>query len=352
MVKNQVIGHSEDPSLDFYTTAGDTAARNSNLMHAGYDTTARHAVESWMTGPFHALGILDPRLKQVGYGTFRERGHDASFEFAAALDVLRGFGDSSGTTYPVKYPGPGTTTFLSKYTGNEAPDPLTSCPQDYSAPTGAPIMLELKSFAPLVTSSLTDDKGNTLAHCTFDSATYVNPSASIQNDARSVLAARSAIVMIPKAPLKSGSTYNVSITAGLTTTAWSFKVGDTAAPSTRITTPAHGMSYDQDQFRKLQGTSVGGARKVQISLAKYMNDQTCRFWTGTKFVTRSCTSRVWLNAQGTSSWSYSLSSKLQSSTGNSSIANYLLWTRGKDASGNVESAFKLQRNYVGFNITP
>ncbi|MCA1706887.1 MAG: CAP domain-containing protein [Actinobacteria bacterium] len=352
MVKNQVIGHSEDPSLPFYTIGGDLAARNSNLTHSEYAPTAPQAIASWMTAPFHALGILDPRLKRVGYGKFREHGHDRSFEFAAALDVLQGLGDSSGTTLPVQYPAPNKKTFLAKYSGGESPDPLTSCP-GYSAPTGAPIMLQLTSFAPVVTSSLQDGNGNVLDHCVFDSSTYVNPSSGVQNDARAVLAARSAIVMIPKAPLTSGTTYQVSITAGLSTTAWSFKVGDVTAPITKVTTPVHGTTYDRDRLRALEGTAAGDdTRRVQISLAKYMDNRTCRFWTGSKFVTRGCTDRIWINAQGTGSWSYSLPSKLASSIGDSTIANYVLWSRGKDASGNVESSFKLGRNYAGFNVSP
>jgi uncharacterized protein YkwD len=351
MVENQVIGHSEDPGLAFYTPGGDNAAQHSNLTRGSYSMSDRAAVESWMMGPFHAIGILDPRLKKVGYGTFRERGHDPSFEFAAALDVLNGLESAPvGLAYPVRFPGPNQTTFLSEYRGGENPDPLSPC-AGYSAPTGAPIMLQLKLPAPVVAHSFKMAGGPELDSCIYDSTTYTNPTFSIQQNARAVLGARNAIVLVPRSPLKSGKTYDVSITHGLTTTAWSFKVGDVVAPITKISAPSHGGQYDRDDLRNLTGSSAADTARVEVAVAKYLTNGSCKFWNGSTFVKRRCSSRVWLKASGASNWSYRLSSKLAPTVGGSSIANYLMWSRARDKSGNVERNFKPGRNYVGFNIT-
>ncbi|MEA2499421.1 MAG: hypothetical protein QOH26_1826 [Actinomycetota bacterium] len=351
MVKNQMMGHTEDPGLSFFTQAGKTAAENSNLTRGSYTMSHRAAIESWMVGPFHGIGIIDPRLKQVGYGAFREQGHDPSFEFGAALDVLRGRGTApSGLVYPIKYPGANKTTYLSKYKGGETPDPLSPC-AGYSAPTGAPVMLQLKSPSVVVDSSFSKAGGGELPHCIYDGTTYINPNLSVQQDARAVLSNRNAIVLIPRSPLQSGATYDVSITHGITTTEWSFKVGDVAAPVTKILQPAHGVTYDSDKLRTYTGTSSSDASRVEVSFAKYLTNGDCRFWNGSKFVARGCNKRIWLKASGTKSWSFRAPAHLASSTDDSPIANYLLWARGRDASGNQEKNLKIGRNYVGFNLS-
>lgn len=143
MTMNNVIGHSEDPSLPYYTAAGDAAAQNSDVYLGFGAGTEQTAIEGWLTGPFHAVGMLDPHLVQTGFGTVR-----SGDRWSATLDVIRGNTNSSSTAgYPVEFPGPGATTTLSRYAGNESPNPLASCP-GYSAPTGVPILLMLGPGSP------------------------------------------------------------------------------------------------------------------------------------------------------------------------------------------------------------
>src|SRR5882724_10929430 len=68
-VRNQVLVHSEDPNLPEYTVEGDRAAHASNGAQA---RSEKDAVDQWMQAPFHALGILDPRLKTVGFGLYTD----------------------------------------------------------------------------------------------------------------------------------------------------------------------------------------------------------------------------------------------------------------------------------------
>ncbi len=140
-VKNDTLGHTENPSLPFYTPEGHTAAQNSNVM-AGSSTgyTDESAIDLWMNGPFHAVGIIDPRLAVTGFGSYRESG--GSFGMAAALDVLRGrSGSTAGVTFPIAWPGHGQRVPVGSYGGSEYPNPLTSCP-GYTAPSGLPIIMQ------------------------------------------------------------------------------------------------------------------------------------------------------------------------------------------------------------------
>jgi hypothetical protein len=140
MVKNNVIGHSEDPSLPWYSPEGDQAARNGNVMvSTNVHATDANAILAWMQGPFHAVPILDPKLAQSGYGSYREA--DGGYQMGATLDVLRGR-TAAPTSFPVFWPGKNAAMPILSYPGGEAPDPLTSCP-GYSVPTGPPIILQL-----------------------------------------------------------------------------------------------------------------------------------------------------------------------------------------------------------------
>src|SRR5688500_11587664 len=63
MVRNDYIGHSEDPGKPGYSALGNEAGLHSNVAGWwGGDPNARQFVEMWMTGPFHAVGILRPNL--------------------------------------------------------------------------------------------------------------------------------------------------------------------------------------------------------------------------------------------------------------------------------------------------
>jgi hypothetical protein len=180
------------------------------------------AIDYWMSGVFHAVGLLDPRLTRSGYGSFYDP-QVIGFAWAAGIDVLRGRHTEAETGYPVMYPGDGTVSPLYGYPGAENPDPLTACP-GYDAPAGAPIFLLLGdgSTVPVVTASSLSENGRVVPHCVFDETDYVNPSPTAQQTGRAVLDARDAVVVIPREPLIPGARYSVSITAGGRTHEWSF----------------------------------------------------------------------------------------------------------------------------------
>ncbi|HLF24749.1 MAG TPA: CAP domain-containing protein [Anaerolineae bacterium] len=236
MVKNDFIGHDEDPGQPFYTPEGQLAAQNSNVMvSSNTGITDNEAIDLWMEGPFHAVGVIDPALLQAGFGSYREA--DGGWQMAAALDVLRGLGSiPASVTFPIKWPSDGMTTLQRAYGGSELPDPLTGCP-GYTAPSGLPIILQIGpgNLTPNVAAHSFTQGATPLEHCVFDETSYANPDGSLQSLGRAILGSRDAIVLIPRAPLAMGATYTVSITANGQTYTWSFTVS--SAAQTTETTP-------------------------------------------------------------------------------------------------------------------
>lgn len=230
MVRNDVIEHDEDPGNPWYTPEGRAAAQNSNLI-VSFDVQATDewAIDGFMQAPFHALGIIDPRLLQVGYGSYREA--DGQFQMAAGLDVIRGMGFSGQTPYPIFWPGNGVSVPIYSYWG-EHPDPLSSCP-GYNTPSGLPIILQLGpgTVTPAVSASSFTGNGQSLEHCVFDETSYRNGDLVQQNLGRTILNARDAVILIPRSPLAPGSTYTASITANGQVYGWTFSLSVKAGES-------------------------------------------------------------------------------------------------------------------------
>jgi hypothetical protein len=230
IVKNDELQHSEDPNNQWYTPEGLSAAQRSNLA-ANHNVNAsdRWAVDTWMQAPFHALGIIDPQLTVVGYGSYREA--DGGFEMGAGLDVLSGGGQTPQTEFPVIWPGSGTTVPILLHWG-EYPSPLTSCP-GYSGQTGLPVILQIGSgeLTPAVSATSFTQGAQPLEHCVFDETNYSNPDAAQQSLGRSILNAHDAIVLIPRIPLSAGTPYTVSISVNGQTYTWSFSVSESPQAS-------------------------------------------------------------------------------------------------------------------------
>ncbi|MCL4813758.1 MAG: CAP domain-containing protein [Vicinamibacteraceae bacterium] len=234
-VKNDILVHPEDAANAWYTPEGDEAGRSSNLAAtSNVNASDRFAVDAWMQAPFHGLGVLDPRLEWVAYGAYREA--DGGLQMVAALDVVRGINWGRAATYPVAWPGHGSSIPLSVeqncpigtvcYWG-EYPDAVASCP-GYAAPAGLPIVLQLGrgNLTPGVTASAFRANGVAMEHCVYSETTYTNPDAAAQNLGRQILDQRDAVVLIPRQPLTTGTTYAVAVTVDGQSYAWEFTVGE------------------------------------------------------------------------------------------------------------------------------
>jgi uncharacterized protein YkwD len=228
MVKNDFIGHTENPDNEWYSPEGEQAAQSSNLAAShSHSADDSYAIDLWMQAPFHAIGILDPRLNQVGYGSFREE--DGGLQMGATLDVIRGLGGlPASVSYPIAWPADGSTLSLTSHY-SEYPDPLSSCP-GYQAPAGIPILLQIGpgDQTPQVLAHSIAQGDQSIEHCVFDETNYSNPDSSAQSLGRAVLGARDAIVLIPKEPLVPGATYTVSLTLANGSYTWSFHVSEAA----------------------------------------------------------------------------------------------------------------------------
>jgi len=83
------------------------------------------------------------------------------------------------------------------------------------APAGGP---------PHVTGSWITEGGQTLAHCIFGESTYSNRDGDQKRLARSILAAHNAIILIPREPLRSGSSYRAVVDVNGLQIDWTFSV--------------------------------------------------------------------------------------------------------------------------------
>jgi hypothetical protein len=215
MVKNDLVTHYETPGVANYTAAGDTAARDSNIfVSSSTSTTDEQSIDWWMGAPFHAMGLMDPRLTQTGFGSYREV--KTGWQLGAAVDTIRG-NSFTGGKYPVFWPGSGATEPLTSYSGNEFPDPLQAC-SGYSMPTGLPVFIEVGGSVSTTAGPIHSFTGNgvPLEHCVIDST---NAAVS------SYLVARGGVIVVPRQPLQSGVKYVVALTVNGVPYSWSFTVG-------------------------------------------------------------------------------------------------------------------------------
>jgi uncharacterized protein YkwD len=215
MVKNNLVTHYETPGTAYYTTAGDVAAQNSNIEVSGStSTTDEQAIDWWMGAPFHAMGMMDPRLATTGYGAYRNAA-STPWQAGFAVDTIRG-NTFTGGKYPVYWPGNGATEPLVTYSGYEWPDPLQACP-GYSMPTGLPVFVEIGGNVQTTAGAHSfTTNGVALDHCIIDA----NNTA-----VGSYLKERGGVIVIPRNPLKNGSKYTVALTVNAVPYTWSFTVG-------------------------------------------------------------------------------------------------------------------------------
>ena len=222
IVKNEVLQHGEESGNRFFTPQGRAAATQSNLfLSYDADDTNSWVIDIWMQSPFHAVGLLDPRLRQVGYGSYRDP--VGAVKTGAALNVAAGLEEATAV-YPIFWPGNRSTVPLDRHWVG-FPSPLQSCP-GYVAPSGLPLIIQFGpgDQDPVVAASSLSADGQSLEHCIFSESTYRNPDLAQQELGRSVLAPRDAVVLVPRAPLTPGVRYTASITVGGRNYVWSFGV--------------------------------------------------------------------------------------------------------------------------------
>lgn len=212
--------HGENPASPYYSLAGARAGVRSNLTYASTDL---QAVGSWITAPFHAVGLMEPGLRTAGFAL----GSIESARLKAGLDVLSGVVDVPDEE--VLFPGPGSRIELNRFTG-EMPHPTEPCGYSADSTWGLPIYA-LLTFDPtaVTTTRLTYPDGTTITgdgassrlcvlteHNAYSSdPTYAYAMATYEN--------RNMVLLFPDDPLTPGA-YSVQIETGGQTGSWSFEI--------------------------------------------------------------------------------------------------------------------------------
>ncbi|MCU1366254.1 MAG: hypothetical protein JWN39_1893 [Ilumatobacteraceae bacterium] len=219
------ITHDETPGLQGYTADGDASGNNSNVaVSSQINAAARSHIELWMTGPFHALGILRPGLKSVGFGMCNLETTPTPWHSGATLDVLHGLTQIAQTA-PVVWPGNGATTSLGQFV-TESPNPLDFCGWT-GQPAGLPILAMMpESFSRNPTATVAGASGAPLDAC------VLSPK-NTSGVAQQILAANNAVVIIPHTKLDP-DTYSVSLTTTARNVSWSFTVDPAAGIATLV----------------------------------------------------------------------------------------------------------------------
>jgi pSer/pThr/pTyr-binding forkhead associated (FHA) protein len=220
--------YEESAGKTGYTESGAREAANLQLEWGCSTYDAAQQIDHWTAGPFHRLAVLDPYLTEAGYG---EASGDGCWVAALRLPTP----PDEVKRYPraIEFPPDGAAAGID-WPGLEAPDPLASCP-GYERPAGLPITLQLgrRVSTNLSAHSLTED-GKPIEHCVFDAPSYLNADSKAQEYGRWNLRNASAVVIVPRAPLRPGSHYAASITANGVPYTWSFTAAENESTFTAI----------------------------------------------------------------------------------------------------------------------
>ncbi|MBP8210757.1 MAG: hypothetical protein KAY11_14420 [Ilumatobacteraceae bacterium] len=260
------IAHDEVPGAPGYTAAGDTAGNNGNVaVSSATSVTQRSFVELWMTGPFHAIGMLRPNLQRVGYGQC-ENASTARWHSGATLDILRGLGQRRSLSAPILFPGNGTVTNLTKFIA-ESPNPVQMCGWGTTG-AGLPVIAMMpEGFSANPTASMTGPSGPI--------ETCVLSRHNTTGSAQSILQGDNAAVVMPRSPLTAG-VYTVSVTTSARSVNWSFTVDPSASDSVAAAgpPPAAGPTSGPNgwepipQARFVDSRIANGATKLLAGVTK------------------------------------------------------------------------------------
>jgi hypothetical protein len=239
--------HTENPASPYYTTDGAQEAASSDLAEGAACTTTE-ALDIWLAAPFHAVGILRAQLTQVALAVEPRKCY-------AGLDVIRGLDYSQpAASTPIIYPGPGSTTDLLTF-GGEEPDPTQTCGWQ-GKQVGLPLVVLLpQAPAQSVTASLkgptgTESTGNRHL-CVVDESTYHSSDPVYGPTGAEILKDDNAVFLIPRNPLRDGSYSAMLQQPGEADISWSFSARATSAQHT-------GESH--------KGTVTLGHRKSPVKL--------------------------------------------------------------------------------------
>lgn len=211
------ITHDEIPGYPGYTTSGDVAGNSGNVaVSSAFGASARSHIELWMTGPFHAIGVLRYNLRSVGFGKC-DNTDTSPWRSGATLNVMSGLVAGVRPATPIVFPGNGTTTNLSRFVA-ETPNPVSFC--GWTGGAGLPVIAMMPEPVSTVSATITGPNGP-LETC----ALY---SGNTTGTAQAILAGDNAVTVLPRSTLTPG-TYTVTVRTQARVVTWSFTVDPAAA---------------------------------------------------------------------------------------------------------------------------
>ena len=221
------ISHDEIPGSPGYTTGGDTAGNSGNVaVSSSVAATDRNHIDLWMTGPFHAIGVLRHSLRTSGFGRCAENDTPTPWHSGGTLDVIRGIDSSAQRpSTPIVFPGNGATVPLHSFI-TEFPNPLAMC--GWTGSAGLPLIAMMPSDATDADATLTGPDGP-IETCTLHEGNVSDGTA------RSILDGDNAVVVMPRQVLADG-VYTATVDSNGGNVTWSFTV-DRDAPLSADTTP-------------------------------------------------------------------------------------------------------------------
>jgi hypothetical protein len=213
------ISHDEIEGRPGYTPGGDIAGNSGNVaVSSSISATPRNHIDLWMTGPFHAIGILRHNLRSSGFGLCASS-DTSPWRSAGTLDVLRGL-DSAvpRPAVPTVFPGNLSTVALHSFV-TEFPNPMTMC--GWSGSAGLPLIAMMPSDVTTASASLTGPDGP-VATCVLHKGNVSDSTG------KAILDGDNAVIVMPRDPLVDG-TYSATVASNGGNAAWTFNV-DRNAP--------------------------------------------------------------------------------------------------------------------------
>ncbi len=221
------ISHDETPGRAGYTAGGDTAGNSGNVaVSSSVNASARNHIDLWMTGPFHAIGILRHNLRSSGFGLCANADTPTPWHSAGTLDVIRGIDGTPRPATPILFPGDGAVTPLHSFI-TESPNPLTMC--GWSGSAGLPLIAMFPNEVNAASATLTGPSGP-IETCVLSQGNVSDGTA------RAILGGDNAVVVVPRTPLADGS-YNAAVQSDGGAVSWTFTVDRNAPLSATPSTP-------------------------------------------------------------------------------------------------------------------
>lgn len=253
------IAHDEVPGLRGYTPGGDTAGNSGNVaVSSAVTATARNHIDLWMTGPFHAIGILRHNLASAGFGMCALADTPTPWHSGGTLDVIRGIDFTRARpTTPIVFPGDGQTVPLNAFI-TEFPNPVTLC--GWTGSAGLPLIAMMPNDVSSASATLTGPNGPLQTCVLHEGNTKSDATAA------AILGGDNAVVIMPRDILANG-TYTVNVTSTGGNASWSFKVnagGPLAFQSPQTEPTAGGGAFEPvPPFRLVDTREPGGPSRLR-----------------------------------------------------------------------------------------